>query len=206
MAPEVKTHRVLIVEDEGLIAHDIAARLELLGYKVVDTVSTAAEAVEMAPKADVVLMDIRIDGPKDGIEAAREIREKHHVPVVFLTAHADRSTLDRAKITGPLGYLVKPLATASLQTAIEIAVYRHRMERSLEEQEAWLRTTLASVADATVVTGPDGNLRTLNRTAENTLEWTTDEARGLHYSKVIQFQTPLLIQVNVPRHIDAQVG
>jgi PAS domain S-box-containing protein len=191
VAPEVKTHRVLIVEDEGLIAHDIAARLELLGYKVVDTVSTAAEAVEMAPKADVVLMDIRIDGPKDGIEAAREIREKHHVPVVFLTAHADRSTLDRAKITGPLGYLVKPLATASLQTAIEIAVYRHRMERSLEEQEAWLRTTLASVADATVVTGPDGNLRTLNRTAENTLEWTTDEARGLHYSKVIQFQTPL---------------
>jgi PAS domain S-box-containing protein len=190
VAAEVKTHRVLIVEDEGLIAHDIAARLEVLGHKVVDTVSTAAEAVEMAPKADVVLMDIRIDGPKDGIEAAREIRERRHVPVVFLTAHADRSTLERAKITGPFGYLVKPLATASLQSAIEVAVYRHRMERNLEEQEAWLRTTLASVADATVVTGPDGRIRTLNRAAETALSWTTAEAARLHYSKVLPFLTP----------------
>ncbi len=189
MAAQVNSHRVLIVEDEGLIAHDIAARLEVLGHKVVDTVSTADEAVEMASKADVVLMDIRIDGPRDGIDAARQIREQHHVPVVFLTAHADRSTLDRAKITGPFGYLVKPLATASLQSAIEVAVYRHRMERNLEEQEAWLRTTLASVADATVVTGPDGRIRTLNRAAESLLGWTNAEARDVPYSKVVPFLT-----------------
>jgi two-component system, cell cycle sensor histidine kinase and response regulator CckA len=185
-----RSHRVLIVEDEGLISHDIATRLETLGHVVVDTVSTADEAVEMAPQADVILMDIRIDGPRDGIEAAREIRERYHLPVIFLTAHADRSTLDRAKITGPFAYLIKPLATASLQSAIEVAIYKHRMERNLEEQEAWLRTTLASVADATVVTGPDGAIRTLNRTAQELTGWSSDEAAGQPYAKVLRFTLP----------------
>jgi PAS domain S-box-containing protein len=183
---ETKSHRVLIVEDEGLIAHDISKRLEALGHVVVDTVSTADAAIELAAQSDVILMDIRIDGPRDGIDAAREIRQKYRLPVIFLTAHADRSTLERAKLTGPFAYLVKPLASASLQSAIEIAVYRHRMERTLEEQEAWLRTTLASVADAAVVTGPDACIRSLNRAAERITGWTSQEAKGLPYSKVLR--------------------
>ena len=138
----VRTYRVLVVEDEGLIAHDIASRLEAMGHEVEGPVSTAEEAIERAGSADLVLMDIRIDGQRDGIEAALEIRARHHLPVIFLTAHADRATLERAKQAGPFGYIVKPLGAASLQTGIEMAIAKHRVERLLEEREAWLRAAL----------------------------------------------------------------
>ena len=137
-------YKILIVEDEGLIAVDIANRVEALGHTVVASVGTAAEAIEQAEGADIVLMDIRLDGPADGIDAATQIRERFHLPVVFLTAHADRSTLERAKMAEPYGYLVKPVASASLQTTIEIAIYKHHMERQLAENEAWLRAAMSS--------------------------------------------------------------
>src|SRR5579862_7391440 len=157
--PAANSYKVLVVEDEGLIAHDIASRLEALGHQVVATVGTAEEAVDQSAGADLVLMDIHIDGQRDGIIAAQEVRARHHVPVVFLTAHADRSTLERAKAVGPYGYIVKPLGPASLNTSIEMAIYKHRMERQLEEQEAWYRTTVASVAEAIVVADPFGRIR-----------------------------------------------
>jgi PAS domain S-box-containing protein len=179
-------YKVLVVEDEGLIAHDIATRLEALGHQVVATVATAEEAVEQAAGADVVLMDIRIDGPRDGIAAAQEVRARHHVPVVFLTAHADRATLERAKSADPFGYITKPLGPASLHTSIEMAVYKHRMERQLEEQEAWHRTTLASVVEAIVVADPFGRIRTLNRAAEAFSGWTAANAIGQRLESVVR--------------------
>ena len=173
-----KSYKVLVVEDEGLIALDISNRLTALGHEVVGAVATAEEAFEKAAKADIVLMDIRIDGPVDGIAAAVRIREEYHVPVVFLTAHSDRPTLDRAKVTGAFGYLVKPIAHASLNTAIEIALFKHRMERKLEEREALLRTTLESVADAVVVTDLLSRVLMLNAAAEKLTGWTHAEAEG----------------------------
>jgi len=181
-----KAYKVLVVEDEGLIAHDIATRLEALGHQVLATVATADDAVEQAADADVVLMDIRIDGPRDGIAAAQEVRARHHVPVVFLTAHADRATLERAKAANPFGYLTKPLSPASLHTSIEMAIYKHGMERQLEEQEAWLRTTLASVAEAIVVADPLGRIRIMNRAAEALSGWTADSAAGQRLEFVIR--------------------
>ncbi len=162
----MNTYKVLIAEDEGLIAMDIAAHLEALGHTVVGTVSTAAEAIEQAPKAEVVLMDIRLDGPVDGIEAACKIRERYRLPVVFLTAQADPSTLERAKLAAPFGYILKPLAHAALQPSIEIAMYKHQMEARLQESEAWMRATLASAADAVIVTDAQGQIRFLNPAAE----------------------------------------
>jgi two-component system cell cycle sensor histidine kinase/response regulator CckA len=162
----MNTYKVLIAEDEGLIAMDIAAHLEALGHTVVGTVSTAAEAIEQAPNAQVVLMDIRLDGPVDGIEAASKIRERYRLPVVFLTAQADPSTLERAKLAAPFGYILKPLAHAALQPSIEIAMYKHQMEVRLEESEAWMRATLASAADAVIVTDAQGQIRFLNPAAE----------------------------------------
>src|SRR4029077_13519556 len=155
-ATQMNTYRVLIAEDEGLIAMDIAAHLESLGHTVVATVSTAAEAIEQARHAQVVLMDIRLDGPVDGIEAASKIRERYRLPVLFLTAQADPSTLERAKLAAPFGYMVKPLAHASLQPSIEIAMYKHQMEARLQESEAWMRATLLSAADAVIVTDAQG--------------------------------------------------
>jgi two-component system cell cycle sensor histidine kinase/response regulator CckA len=180
-----KSHRVLIVEDEGLIAADIARRLEMLGHRVTGIASTAQEASALAAEADVVLLDIHLDGPRDGIDAAMEIRARYQVPVIFLTAHADRTTLDRAKLAGPYGYLVKPLGPAALQAALEMAVYKHALSRQLEEQEAWLRTTLASVAEAVVVADAGGHVLLLNRTAETLTGWTQAEAKGRALDSVL---------------------
>lgn len=162
----MNTYKVLIAEDEGLIAMDIAAHLEALGHTVVGTVSTAAEAIEQAPNAEVVLMDIRLDGPVDGIEAASKIRDRYRLPVLFMTAQADPSTLERAKLAAPFGYILKPLAHAALQPSIEIAMYKHQMEARLQESEAWMRATLASAADAVIVTDAQGQIRFLNPAAE----------------------------------------
>jgi PAS domain S-box-containing protein len=201
------------VEDEGLIAHDITTRVEALGHQVVATVGTAEEAVEQAAGADLVLMDIHIDGQRDGIAAAQEVRARHHVPVVFLTAHADRATLERAKAAGPYGYVVKPLSPASLHTSIEIAIYKHAMERQLEEQEAWLRTTLASVAEAIVVADPFGRIRMLNRAAEALSGWTAAGAAGERLESVVRLveeesgndlgdPAPLAVLRGAPVHLD----
>lgn len=206
-------YKVLVVEDEGLIAHDIASRLEALGHHVVATVGTAEEAVDQSAAADLVLMDIHIDGQRDGITAAQEVRARHHVPVVFLTAHADRSTLERAKAAGPYGYIVKPLGTASLNASIEMAIYKHRMERQLEEQEAWYRTTVASVAEAIVVADTLGQIRTLNRAAEAFSGWTAANAIGQRLETVVRLveeetgselgdPTPLAVLRGVPVPLD----
>jgi two-component system cell cycle sensor histidine kinase/response regulator CckA len=180
------SYKVVVVEDEGLIAHDIASRLEALGHEVVGTASTAEEAVAQSGGADVVLMDIHIDGPRDGIDAAREIRARHHIPVVFLTAHADRATLDRAKVAGPFGYLMKPVVAAALQTSLELAVHKHRVERALEKREAWLRATLACAAEAIVVADPSGQIRALNRAAEALTGWSDAEAQGRRLESIVR--------------------
>jgi two-component system cell cycle sensor histidine kinase/response regulator CckA len=180
------SYKILVVEDEGLIARDIAGRLAALGHEVVGIASTAAEAMEKAAAAEIVLMDIQIDGPTDGVSAAAQIRERYHVPVIFLTAHADRATLDRAKVAEPFGYIVKPLAPASLHTSLEIAVYKHRMERRIEEREAWLRTTLSSVAEAVIVTGVEGRVLMMNHAAEMLTGWIQVQAEGQFISKVAQ--------------------
>ncbi len=182
---ENKSYKVLVVEDEGLIALDISNRLEALGHEVVAAVGNYEEAMENASQADIVLMDIRIDGPIDGIETAARIREQFRLPVIFLTAHGDRATIDRAKLTGPFGYIVKPIAHASLNSSIEIAIYKHRMERKLEEREALLRTTLSSVGDAVLVTDDRSRVLMLNAAAENLTGWTQEEAEGKPVLRVL---------------------
>jgi two-component system cell cycle sensor histidine kinase/response regulator CckA len=178
-------YKILVVEDEGLIAHDIADRLAALGHKVIATAATAEEAIERASGADLVLMDIRLDGRADGIEAAAEIRARYHLPVIFLTAHADRSTLERAKTAAPFGYIVKPLSHNSLNTSIEMAMHKYRLERQLEEREAWMRTVLGSVADAVVVADASGRVVMLNLAAEVLTGWPHAEAQGQPVSKVV---------------------
>ena len=182
----MSSHRILVVEDEGLIAADIASRLEGLGHEVIGAVGTAEEALAKAGEADLVLMDIRLDGQRDGVQAATEIRDRFRVPVVFLTGQSDRATIERAKVAQPFGYIVKPMAAAVLHTNIEIAINRHRVERRLEERESWLRTTLVSVADAVIVTSVDGRVLMLNRAAEVLTGWIQPEAEGRPVSKVIR--------------------
>jgi DNA-binding NarL/FixJ family response regulator len=125
--------RALIVEDEILIAEELRERLSLLGFSVIAAVDSAEEGIAIATseQPDLVLMDIRLKGKKDGVQAAAEIHQQVDVPVVYLTAHSDRLTVDRAKRTEYDGFVLKPFRTHELQSTIEIAIQRHaiRMKR-----------------------------------------------------------------------------
>ncbi len=127
--------KVLVVEDEVIVAQDIAGRLKKLGYIVTATVASGEEAIEKATenRPDIVLMDIVIKGEMDGVAAAQQIRTKINVPTVFLTAYADEKTLERAKITNPFGYIVKPFQQKDLQVVIEIALLRHEIETKMQQ-------------------------------------------------------------------------
>ncbi|MBC7096130.1 MAG: response regulator, partial [Methanobacteriales archaeon] len=109
---------VMIVEDENIVAMDIKQRLEMLGYKVTATVATGEEAIELAEKTrpDVILMDIVLKGEVDGIEAAEEIRRRFKIPIIYITAYSDKKTLERAKVTEPFGYIIKPFEDKELHS------------------------------------------------------------------------------------------
>ena len=127
--------RILIVEDESIIALDLQTSLQHAGYAIVGVASSGEEAIALAQhqQPDLILMDIRLRGQIDGIEAAQKIREQQSCPVVFLTAHTDSQTLDRAKLTDPFGYLTKPFDDHSLMTTIEIALARYASEQAIRE-------------------------------------------------------------------------
>jgi two-component system cell cycle sensor histidine kinase/response regulator CckA len=142
---------ILIVEDEFIVANDIEARLIDLGYAVAGKADSGAAAIELAGSIspDLVLMDIRIHGPMDGITAATEIRCRFKLPVVFLTAYTDDSTLERAKKAEPFGYILKPFEDRELRTNIEIAVYKHKAETEIQRLTR-LYATLSQVNQAIV--------------------------------------------------------
>jgi PAS domain S-box-containing protein len=129
--------RLFIVEDQRLIAADLENTLTRLGYQVVGNVASGERAVEQAPGAspDLMLMDIRLQGELDGIQAAERLQQLIDVPVVYLTAYADEATIARAKLTSPFGYLVKPFNERELRAAIEIALYKHRTDRQLAQEQ-----------------------------------------------------------------------
>jgi two-component system cell cycle sensor histidine kinase/response regulator CckA len=179
---------ILVVEDEKIIARGIEKRLQGLGYAVAGLIGNGeqavAEAAGVAP--DLILMDINLGDGIDGIEAARRIQQRIDVPVIFLTAFSDDGTLQRAKLTQPHGYILKPYEDKDLQTAIEIGLYRHRMERRLRENEQWLASTLGSIGDGVIASNAEGRVRFMNPLAERLTGWTHAEAVGEELSTVFR--------------------
>ena len=164
--------RIMVVEDEGLIADHLAQSLSKLGYRTTSIVSSVAKALERIPKdsPDLVLMDITLGpGQLDGIEGACQIRSSFGLPVIFLTAHSDAQTLDRAKRAEPFGYLVKPVRQANLTSSIETGLYKHRVDKLLREREGWLTTILESLPHATILTDLEGAIRFVNPAATTLL-------------------------------------
>ncbi len=139
--------RILVVEDEPIVAEDIASRLTRMGYEVVGVIESGEAAIALAEATlpSLVLMDIILEGELDGIDAAEWLRTNLEIPVVYLTANADESTLQRAKATIPFGYILKPFKERELQATIEIAISRHQAEqevrRALAEQKLWRSLT-----------------------------------------------------------------
>lgn len=128
---------IMLVEDEINVAADVKNRLENMGYEVLGIFDTGEEAIEKAGelKPNLVLMDIVLKGDMDGIDAAQKIRELFDIPIIYLTAYSDEKTLQRAKVTEPFGYVLKPFEDREIQSAIEMAIYKHKMEQQLKESE-----------------------------------------------------------------------
>jgi DNA-binding LytR/AlgR family response regulator len=127
---------VLVVEDESIVSKDIQHSLKKLGYNVVGASATGEKAIELAgsENPDIVLMDIMLKGEMNGIEAAEKIKGSFSIPVIFLTAYADESTLAKAKITEPYGYILKPFKEIDLHTTIEMAIYKHGKEQEVVKE------------------------------------------------------------------------
>jgi PAS domain S-box-containing protein/putative nucleotidyltransferase with HDIG domain len=150
--------RILVVEDERIVAEDIKLRLNGLAYTVCGIAFSGEEAVkrigELRP--DLVLMDIILEGRMDGIEAASFVKSRFGIPIIYLTAYADDKTLERAKMTEPFGYLLKPFEDRDLKTTIEMALYKFRMERMLRESERRYRGVVENAHDAIYIQTANG--------------------------------------------------
>ncbi len=127
--------KILVVEDEFIVAADLKARLNKMGYKVVGTAASGLEAIEKVWKEspDIVLMDIVLKGEMDGIAAAEAIKQGYNIPIIFLTAYADQNTFSKAKTTEPFGYICKPFQEKNLRMAIEVALQRHGIETKQQQ-------------------------------------------------------------------------
>lgn len=178
--------KILVVEDERVVALSIQNRLEALGYIVTANVISAEAAIAGIPQnpPDLVLMDIRLKGKIDGIKAAAKMRQQFQLPVVYLTAYNDEETLERAKLTEPYGYLLKPFESKDLATTIEVALYKHKMEQQLREREQWLATTLKSIGDAVITTDPQRAITFMNPVAEALTKWTQQDALGQDLNQI----------------------
>jgi two-component system, cell cycle sensor histidine kinase and response regulator CckA len=172
--------RILVVEDEHIVAKDIATRLIRRGYDVLGIVGSAHEAIEETGvrRPDLVLMDVMLKGEMDGIAAADRIRELHNIPVVYLTAYADEKTLQRAKITDAFGYILKPFEERELYITIEMALYKHTIEARLRTSEQWLSATLNSIGDGIIAADTGGNVIFMNHVAEQLTGWSREQAVG----------------------------
>ncbi|WP_321845617.1 hybrid sensor histidine kinase/response regulator [Paraburkholderia bannensis] len=179
--------RILIVEDDRVVARDIGQQLVRCGHTVVSSVASGEEAIVVAARTplDLVLMDVRLEGKLDGIDAARRLREAHGLPIVFLTAYADEETVQRAAVTEPFGYILKPFEDQQLRTVVEMALYKHAAERRLRESEQRYAATLASIGDGVIATDCDSRITLMNPVAEAWTGWSQEEAIGQPLEKVL---------------------
>lgn len=184
------SRRVAIVEDEGILALDIERHLRSCGFEVTGVASDADAAITLVEttRPDLVLMDIRIQGTRDGVETAAVLRQRFDVPVVYLTAHSDAGTMQRAHSTSPLGYLLKPFKKPDLENVVNIALQRNQLEGRLRRREALLSTTLACIDEAVVTTDDRGVVTFGNEAASTLTGFAAEELVGRPWAEVIRLR------------------
>ena len=190
---------ILVVEDEIILAKNIQNRLEKLGYSVPAVVSSGEKAVKKAAEThpDLILMDIKLEGDTDGIEAAEQIRRSFNIPVVYLTAYADNKTLQRAKITEPYGYIIKPFSERELQSNIEITLYKHKMENKLKKSREHLQNIINSTSEIIISLNKNNRVSTWNKAAERITGYKQKEVIRKHITKLDVFNNPQELLDNI---------
>lgn len=180
--------KVLVVEDERIVAEDIKGRLQKLGYTVQGMACSGEEAIKKAEEThpDLVLMDIVLEGKMNGIEAAKIIGSRFNIPFVYLTAYADDKTLEKAKVTEPYGYILKPFEDRELQTIIEIALHKYRMGALLRESEERYRSVVENAHDAIYIITND-NIQYANPALEKLTGWKKEElcSKGFDFWRIV---------------------
>ncbi|WP_446385350.1 ATP-binding protein [Coleofasciculus chthonoplastes] len=178
--PNLKeTKKILVVEDEKIIAINLKESLESLGYTVPAIAASGEQAIAKATefRPNLVLMDIWLKGNIDGIEAAQQIWDCLKIPTIYVTGHSDQSTVERVKITAPFGYILKPVKEQALYVAIETALKRY-------EREQLISAILRGIGDGVIVTDKEGQVKFLNQVAESLTGWQLAEAKERKFTEV----------------------
>ncbi|WP_395007256.1 PAS domain S-box protein [Undibacterium sp.] len=190
----MKPARILVVEDEMIIARELAVQLRMLGYEPVGHATRGAQAVALVGELlpDLVLMDIQLAGDMDGIAAAQAIHDQFDVPVIFVTAFATEETLRRAKITEPYGYILKPYSEREIHTVIQMALYKHQADlkqrqsaASLQESAQHTQAILDNMVDAVITINAQGIMESFNLAASTIFGYRADEAIGRNVSMLM---------------------
>jgi PAS domain S-box-containing protein len=189
----VKKDSVLVVEDDFIVAKVIEKNLIDLGYAVAGLVATGDDAIAKAgsERPDLVLMDIHLQGDMDGIAASEKIHASFGIPVVFLTALSDRQTFDRALITAPYGYIIKPFSQNTLSATIRVALNKKQSEQKITDRHLWLDSTISSLPEGIVAIDAVGNIVLVNPAAEQMTGWTNKEAFEQPLDTVLTFVDPI---------------
>ena len=187
-SPGSVRYSILIVEDEPIVARDLQLTLRDVGFDAYAIAHSGDDAIKRASERcpDLVLMDIRIRGSLDGIQTAEILRQRFGVSVVYLTAHADDATIERASGTDPYGYLLKPIKAEELRSAVNIAVRRIRADKGTRNRERWLATALHTVQDAVITTDANGRILFVNPAAEALLAIRAEDALGKAADEVLR--------------------
>jgi PAS domain S-box-containing protein len=186
----MKSHpSILITEDEGIVARDLESRLLNLGYEVAGVAASGEEAILKAHHShpDLALMDIRLKGKMDGVQAAAHLREKLNIPVVYLTSYTDSTTVDRAGQTQPMGYLVKPFNARELDITIQLALKRHRSDLALQDHDQHLSHVFDGLFDAVIVTNQRGRVSFMNQSPAHLTGFSPAEGAGKPIHQILHF-------------------
>ena len=196
---EGKKSRILIVEDEKIIAKDLELRLLGMNYEVAASVSSGKEALAVVRRepVDLILMDIMIDGDIDGIETAGLIHQQMDVPVIYLTAYADEKTFERARLSDPFGYLLKPFQERDLDLTIRTVLQKFSYEKQIKNSEIRYRSLFEQSMDAIVVFDDEGNLKDANLVACELFSITEGKISGFNISRLVQPKERMLLQANL---------
>ena len=178
--------RILILEDERVVARDLQKILAALGYET-SMAASGEQAIEVArrDRPDLVLVDIRLAGTLDGIETAHALREQLDLSVVYLTAHSDEHTLERAKATEPCGYLVKPFDKTTLQTTLQMAAYKSTVERHRRIEHRWQTAVLDQLTVGLITADTAGMVTMINACGQSLTGWSEREALGQNVAQVL---------------------
>lgn len=205
----MKNIGILIAEDELIVAEDTSDIVKEFGYDVLGIVATGEEIIQKTRELypDLILMDIKLKGRIDGIMAAEQIQSELKIPIIFVSAFSNEKTLHMAKITEPYGFIIKPFRERELHAAIEISLYKSKIDKKLIENEQFLYTTLNSIRDSVLTADNNNQIRYMNPAAEQLTLWKLEEAVGCSLTKIFRIKklktgTRLITKENKEIYID----